>query len=276
VVIPGFLIHFYASAISGIQNVASQTGYNVMICQSNESYETEVNNVRAMVSGNIAGLIISMSRETTNQEHFKQLFRKGLPMVFFNRVSEEIETSKVIADDYEGAFEAVEHLIEVGCKRIAHIGGPKNLMLSKNRLQGYLDALKKHNIQVENDLIIHGDFSMENGIECTRRLLELQQLPDGIFAICDSAAFGSMLAIKEKGYKIPQDIAICGFTNEPSTILVEPKLTSVSQPCFEIGEAAADLFLEQVVVGNGHFKPKIKILKTTLIKRESTLLKLNK
>lgn len=270
IIIPGFLIHFYASAISAIQHVAYQTGYNVMICQSNESYEMEVNNTRALIGSNIAGLIVSISRETTNFEHFKQLYRRGFPLVFFNRVTDEIDTSKVVVNDYQGAFKAVEHLIEQGCKRIAHLGGPKNLLLSQQRMNGYIDAMKKHGLPIENNLIIHGDFTMENGIECAKRLLDLGEIPDGIFSICDSAAFGAMFAIKEAGYKIPDDIAICGFTNEPSTILVEPQLTTVSQPCFDIGATAADLLLEMTVTDRKNYRPTTKVLDTELVIRASS------
>ncbi|MGK7397775.1 MAG: LacI family DNA-binding transcriptional regulator [Candidatus Cyclobacteriaceae bacterium M3_2C_046] len=269
IIIPGFLIHFYASAISGIQHVASQTGYNVMICQSNESFETEVNNTRALISSNIDGLIVSISKETTNTEHFKQLHRKGFPLIFFNRVCEDIDAPKVTVDDYDGAYQAVKHLIKTGCKRIAHLAGPKNLLLSKQRLNGYLDALLDHNLPVKNEYIIHGDFTMENGIECGNYLVNLPEPPDGVFCVCDTSAFGLMLAIREKGFKIPQDISLVGFTDEPSTLIVDPTLTSVRQPTFAIGKAAADLFLERLVHDSKNYNRQI-VLKTELVTRNST------
>lgn len=270
VIIPGFLIHFYASAISGIQHVASQTGYNVMICQSNESYETEVNNVRALVSSKIDGLIISLSKETVNIEHLRQLHRKGYPLVFFNRVIEDVDVSKVVVDDYDGAFKATEYLIQTGGRKIAHLAGPKNLLLSQERLRGYLDAMAKHQLPVESDWIIYSDFTMENGIECGKQFLNCKTLPDSIFCICDSAAYGVMNAFKEKGLKIPKDIAIIGFTDEPSNIIVTPTLSSIAQPTFEIGQTAANLFLDRIVLGPEEYQPTTKILKTHLVVREST------
>ncbi len=172
--------------------------------------------------------------------------RKGIPLVFFNRVPEEIEAPCVVVDDYDGAHQAVEHLILNGSKRIAHIAGPPFLQLTHNRVRGYKDALEKYNLPFDESLVIHGDFTMENGREITQHLLNMSQPPDAIFAVNDAAAFGALFQIKAQGLRIPDDVAVVGYTNEPMTELVEPALTSVAQPIYELGKIAVELFLIKI------------------------------
>lgn len=271
VIIPGLISHFYCSAISGIQKVASKAGYHVMICQSSESYQTEVANLQAMVSSRVDGLIISVSKETRCFEHFRSLQKKNIPLVFFNRVIEEIDVSKVVVDDYEGAFKATEHLIVNGCQKIAHLAGPQNLLICKDRLNGYLDALKKHNLSVDQSLISQCDFTMESGITGTKHLLQAGSLPDAIFAVCDAAAFGAMSVIKERNLKLPDDIAIVGFTNEPVASWIEPSLSTIAQPTYEIGRVAAELLIDQIKHSATSYRPQIKVLQTGLIIRQSSV-----
>jgi DNA-binding LacI/PurR family transcriptional regulator len=269
VIIPGFIMHYYASAISGIQNEASKAGYNIIIGQSDESYETEMRNVETMVKSRVDGFIVSVSKETKNFQHFVELERRGLPLVFFNRVCPEIHTSRVIVDDYKGAFKAVEYLVQTGCKKIAHIAGPSNLLVSRNRLNGYLDVLKKFNLEICNDLIAECDFSVESGRTATEKLLERCQ-PDAIFVVNDAAAFGCLQILKGRKIRIPDDISVVGFTNEPLSDLIEPTLTTVSQPSYEIGRSAAQLFLRRVEEGIHNFSPQTVMLNTELIIRNST------
>ena len=269
VIIPGFIIHFYASAISGIQNEAARAGYNVIICQSDESYETEKKNVEVLLKSRVDGFIVSVSKNTEDYEHFKQLEKKGAPLVFFNRVCPDIDTTKVVVDDYRGAFKAVEHLIEGGCTRIAHIAGPPNLMICKNRLNGYLDALKQYNLPIDESLIAECDFSLEQGKAATLKLLEGNR-PDGIFVVNDGAAFGCLQVLKEQQVAIPNEIAVVGFTNEPLCDLIEPSLTTVSQPTYEIGQVAAQLLLQRIQEGIENFVPQTRVLDAELIIRNST------
>lgn len=273
IVIPSFVIYYYASAISGIQETAAKAGYNVMVCHSNESYAMEVNNVMALTSARVDGLIVSLSKETKNMEHFRQLQRKGIPLVFFNRVCEELEAAYVVVDDYDGAFQAVEHLIQTGSRRIAHIAGPEGLQNSRNRLNGYRDALKKYGLPVEEQLIVYSDFTIDSGKACAKALLEMAERPDAIFSVNDAAAYGAMYAIKAKGLKIPDDVAIVGFTNEPLTELVEPALTTVAQPVYELGKVAAELFLIQTMSDPKTYVPESRVLKTKLMVRESSVKK---
>jgi len=197
---------------------------------------------------------------------------RGTPLVFFNRIPEGLEADGVVVDDYQGAFNAVEHLISGGSKRIAHIAGPQNLQITKNRLNGYLDALRKNNLEIDEALILHSDFSIDQGRDCATQMLDLETRPDAIFAVNDQSAFGAMFAIKAKNLRIPEDIAIIGFTDEPLTELVEPSLSSVAQPVFAIGKNAVELFLEQVNKLREPGANKVRrVLKTELKLRNSSL-----
>ena len=273
IIIPGFIIHFYSSAISAIQKYLMEAGFNVMICQSGEDYKTEVTNVHTLLSSRVDGIICSLSRETQDIEHLRLIQQKKVPLVMFNRVSEELNVSKVLVNDYNGACEAVEHLVDQGYKRISHIAGPATLQISTNRLNGYLDTLKKHGLAVSEEYITHCDFTMESGIRCTQKLMSLPTPPDAIFIVCDAAAFGAIKTLKETGYQVPQDIGIASFTNEPLAELIEPSLTTVSQPTYEIGKTAARLFLEQIALDPKDRVPRTSILKSELIIRNSSLLK---
>jgi DNA-binding LacI/PurR family transcriptional regulator len=241
VVIPTFVIPFYASAISGIQEEAARANYNVIVCQSNESHRTEVDNIYTLASSRVDGILVSLSKETTNFEHLQCLQKKGIEIVFFNRVYDDMPVARVVVDDYEGAVAATEHLISIGRKRIAHLSGPANLSISQERKRGYIDTLNKYNLPVLEELIVPCDFSIACGIEAARQLLQVRPLPDAIFAVSDSVAFGAMKVLKQHGIKIPEDMAIVGYTDEPTASLVDPDLTTVAQPTFEIGQTAARL-----------------------------------
>ncbi|MDB5263649.1 MAG: LacI family transcriptional regulator [Adhaeribacter sp.] len=270
VIIPDITIPFFASAIKGIQEVASAAGYNVMICQSSESEEMEVNNTQALLSSRVAGLIVSVSGKTKNFDHFKTIKRRGVPLVFFDRVCEEIEASKVLADDYNGAFQAVEHLIKMGSKRIAHLAGPDLLKLTQNRKRGYIDALQRANLPVDLSLIKYVDFNRKQAYEATNQLMALPQPPDAIFAISDRVAIGAIMALKDKNIRIPEEVAVVGFGNEATSAILDPALTTVMQYPFEMGIIAAQLFLEQVNVDLETYIPKTEILNTDLILNKSS------
>jgi DNA-binding LacI/PurR family transcriptional regulator len=270
VIIPSFTIPFYASAISAIQYAAAQAGYGILVCQSNESYLTEVSNTKMLLNNRVDGLIISLSRETRDFGHFSRLTERQVPVVFFNRVAEELPFAKVVVNDYEGAYQVVEHLISQGCRRIAHIAGPAGLQLVQNRLQGYRDALQHYGLPLDEDLIRYGDLTIENGSLLARQLLAVSTPPDALFAVCDSAAFGAMLTIKQMGLRIPDDVAVAGFTDEPVAAIVEPALTTVAQPIAEIGRAAVALFLQQIE-RKTNSSPLTRQLTTKLVVRGSSL-----
>lgn len=280
VIIPEIVHFFFSTVISGIEDVAYQGGYNVILAQSNESYQREMTDMKALFNSRVDGMLLSLSRETTNYDHIESIISKGVPIVFYDRMYKNPNTSNVIVDDYLGAKEAVSHLIDQGCKRIAHLEGTSKLLISEDRLRGYQDALKENNIEFNKDLIIDcPDGNFEEGKKMTKKLLEMSKPPDAIFANNDPLAMGAMMAIKESGLKIPDDIAIVGFSNWFFGELMEPSLTTVDQPGFEMGQEAARLLIKQIEMKEKDledYKPETKILKTRLIIRNSSLRKSNK
>jgi len=270
VIVPEIRNRFFSAAISGIEDVAYRAGYAIIVSQSNESYERECINISALISNRIAGLLISISLLTKQDDQFRLLERQNIPFVFFDRVLENYEASKVVVDDYNGAFKAVEYLIDSGYRRIAHLAGPEHLSVSQYRLNGYKAALKKHQIEFDEKLVISGGLDEEDGYNGLKKLLEINQLPpDVVFAANDPVAIGAFQRIKEIGLKIPQDIALLGFCNNPISQLVEPTITTVNQPAHQVGRRAAELLLEQINSPED-FIPRKEVLKTELIIRNST------
>lgn len=269
VVVPEIKHDFFSSVISGIEGVAYEAGYTIMVCQSNESYEREVINTKALISHRVAGMLISISQGTKKLDHLKAVMHQGIPLVFFDRVAEELETSKVIVDDCEGAFQAVAYLIRAGYKRIAHLAGPKHISMSANRLKGYEQALKKHGLAVKKELIIHGGLHEQDGQKGAEKLLALKKPAEALFAVNDPVAIGALGFFKNKGWRVPEDIALAGFSNNQVAALIDPPLTTVDQPAFEIGKTAATLLLEQIRSSKKSFRPQTRVLKTKLIIRKS-------
>jgi LacI family transcriptional regulator len=277
VVIPELVHFFFSTVISGIESVAYEAGYSVILAQSNESYEREKMDIKALFNSRVDGMLLSISRETTNYDHIESIISKGVPIVFYDRMYTNPNTSKVIVDDYIGAKEAVLHLIEQGCKRIAHLESFPGLLIAVDRKRGYFDALKEHNIPIKDNLIIEcPSGALEEAKKATKKLLSLSPMPDAIFANNDMLAMGAMMAIKEKGLNIPQDIAIMGFSNWFFSQLMDPPLSSVDQPGFEMGQEAARLLIRQIEMKDKEEfdpKPETKILKTKLVIRGSSLKK---
>src|SRR5688572_22565216 len=245
VIVPN-LDYVLSTMVKGIDEVALEAGYTVMVCQSNESFGREIVNTRRLLDSLVDGLIISVSSETKVFDHFKKIQEKKMPMVVFDRVTHDLKAPSVRIDNEDGGYQATEHLIEQGYKRIAILAGPKNLGISNSRLEGYLNALRKHKLKADPDLIIYCDFNQHYAYLATQELLNMKKRPDAIFTISDRMAIGAMLAIKEKGLKMPHDIGLVGFNNEPVVNLVTPGISSVEQPAFEMGKLAAKLFIETV------------------------------
>ncbi|NJN24826.1 MAG: LacI family transcriptional regulator [Cyclobacteriaceae bacterium] len=269
VIIPEFMIHFYSDALSGIYKVANKAGYNVMVCQTNESYRNELKSIKSLVSSRVDGLIVAISKETNDFDHLNSLNIRKTPLVVFNRVSKEITASKVVLDDFKSGYKATRHLIDCGCRHIAHIAGPMNLQLSIDRMEGFKKALEKSGIPYEEELVAPCDFSIEDGKEAMEKILQSGEKIDGVFSVCDAAAYGAMSVLKNAGYKIPEDVSVIGFTNEPFAKLIEPSLSTISQPSFEMGEIAAHLLLKHIE-NKENFVPEMRILETELIERNST------
>jgi len=269
IVVPEIAMHFFSSFISGAQEYAAQQGYSIMICQSMERMNTEISNIHMLVSNRVDGLLISLSSETTNTDHLEQLLGKKIPLVMFDRVSDKLNVSKVIVDDYDGAVKLTTHLIETGCRKIAYLGGPENLYVNQQRFRGYQDALHKHNLPLDQSRIIHNIDLQDAPTAGTHRLLDLPQRPDAIFCMNDPLAIKAMQVLKARGVKIPDDISITGFTNEPVSQFIEPSLTTVAQPANLMGQTAARLFIEQLE-SKENYEPITKVLATELIIRNST------
>ncbi len=245
VIVPEIVHYFFSTVISGIEDLAHDSGYHVMFCQSSELYEREVNAVDALLSTRVDGILISVSKNTSNFDHFRKIRENGLPLVFFDRICDEIDTDRVVVDDEIGAFEAVCHLIDIGCRNIVHLSGPAHLNIGKNRIDGYMRALREKNLPFDKNNIIRCD-SMEAAVDIVPELLKRTQKPDGIFAVNDLTAAATMRIIKNMGYNIPEDIAVVGFTSGLISDITNPPLTSVEQHGYTVGKEAVRLLIDRI------------------------------
>jgi DNA-binding LacI/PurR family transcriptional regulator len=268
VIVPKISYHLYAMAISGIEKIAEEHNMHIIICQSDESYEREKSLVRELMDIGVAGFIVSLAGETKQFGHFLELTQNNIPLVLFNRQCNEVEADKVIIDNFKAAFDATEHLIAIGCKNIGYIGGPEILQISNTRLLGYKQALAENQLPINEKHIEYSNFTREGNLSAARKLLYSPNHPDGIISFSDQVAISVMLAAKERGLKIPEDISIIGFNNEPVDELLQPSLTSIDQPGFEMGVESAKLIMERIK--NPKKENAKKVLKSQLIIRNST------
>jgi LacI family transcriptional regulator len=248
VIIPEVVHFFFSTVISGIEEVASSRGYNVILSQTNESFAREKSSIDTMLSNQIDGFLVSFSKGTTDFDHFTKLLDYGYPIVFFDRVPDIPNAISVMVDDYRGAYSATSHLVSQGYTKIAHLAGPSNLSISKERERGYRDALTNHGLEVYPELIIECAYGTnDEGFKVTEELIKNGKIkPDALFANNDMAAVGAMLAFKTMGYKIPEEVGIVGFSNWQFCSIIEPSLTSVSQPGFKMGETATQMLLDMI------------------------------
>ena len=269
VIVPEIKHDFFASAISGIEEVAYHSGYTIIVCQSNENFEREVINTNSLIQQRVAGIVASISQNTKNGDHFQNVLDCGIPLVFFDRTCENICASKVVIDDAKSAFEAVSYLINKGYKKIAHFAGPDVLEICRKRFKGYSNALNTHGIKIRKDLICYGGLHENDGYNSMDLLLKKKITPDAIFAVNDPVAVGAFQRIKEAGLRIPADIGIVGFSNNKITTLLDPPLTTVNQPSFDMGRKAAEILIKQIENDTNHFKPITVTLEAELIIRGS-------
>nr|WKN37231.1 LacI family DNA-binding transcriptional regulator [Tunicatimonas sp. TK19036] len=270
VVVPEFVNSYFPEVIIGIQEVLIEKGYQVLVMQSNECYTTELKNIQTLEDNMVDGMIISLSSEKHNNDYYLQMLEKGYPIVFFNRVDEKIPASRVTFDDYKWAYFATEHLIKQGYQKIFHFSGYQHLSLSQNRIKGFRKAMDKFSIPYTKEHIIETGFFIEEGRQVMERLIAENNLPDAIFANNDPTAIGAMKAMKQAGLRIPEDVALVGFSESKLAEVVEPPLTSVSQPTFEIGKTAANLLLKQINA-DGFAAAETVVLNGTLNIRASSL-----
>jgi len=268
VIIPELVHYFFSSVISGIEEVANSHGYSVMISQSGEDFNREVAACDVFLNSIIDGLIVSVSKETNDYSHFKKFEDEGIPIVFFDRIIEEIHSDRVIIDDFDGAYQATEHLIIQGRRKIVHFSGPQNRLIGQNRLNGYLKAMRDNGVVIDEKLIIHCD-TFQSALVETQKLIDSGVKFDSIFTVNDFTAAGVIKILTRNGIKIPQDVSVVGFGDDQTSMMVEPTLTTVSQPGYEMGKKAMEQLIRRITQTRQE-PPATEILKTQLIVRESS------
>lgn len=272
VVVPTANRNFFSSVIRGIEEIANSLNYKVVISQSYDDFEKEKQTIEALLNVQVDGIIASVGKTTENVDHFKKIITKGIPLVLFDRVTNELDVSQVVIDDYYGAFQATEHLINEGCKRIIHFTSSQNINIYKDRKRGYEDALLKHGIQIDPELILFSNMQLEDGRRIIQETLEKKIRFDAIFSSSDYSVMGAMQVLKENGFKIPQDVKLVGFGNEPFTSFTEPTLTTVDQKSIPMGKITAETFFEILNQKDQATNiPKKTILKPELIIRNSSI-----
>lgn len=276
IVVPTVNRDFFSSVVRGIEEIANQFNYKVIISQSYDNYDQEVQTVDALLSARVDGVIISIGKNTEEIEHLERVVDKGIPLVLFDRISEEIEVNQVVIDDYMGAYKTVEHLIENGYKKIAHFTNPRKINIYSERLRGYMAALADNGLDFDQNLVIESNMQLEDGKVCTLKLLDNGLDFDAIFSSSDYAAMGALQVLKEKGFSVPDQIGLAGFGNEPFTTFTTPSLTTVDQVSIPMGNVAAELFFELLKADPKKFIPQKTVLKPELIIRESSVRKSNK
>jgi len=269
-IVPEFHNPFFPNVIIGAHDVLTEAGYNLTIMQSNESYSVEVSNTKTMLANRIDGLLISLTQETNNFDHLKVFEKRGIPLILFNRVCDNVEASKVVVNDFEASFSAVEHLILSGYERIAHLGGPLNLSVSRERLRGYKAAMGKYGKTIEENMVIQGMLTQQKARIYGKYLLDLDKRPDAVFAVNDTSAIEIMLMAMEKGIAIGNELGVVGFSDNPESAYIGPGLTTVRQPTMEMGKTTANGILQLIDADEDFRLPNEIILKTELVVRGSS------
>ncbi|WP_372937199.1 LacI family DNA-binding transcriptional regulator [Seonamhaeicola sp.] len=246
VIVPRTNSNFFSSVIQSIEEVLNKEGYNIIITQSNESYKKECDNIDALLFTQVDGIIASMANETVKLDYYEKVKSKGIPLILFDRGENDLNVDYIGINDYESSHMIIEHLVNQGCKRIAHIGGFKRTRIFNNRIKGYIDAIKKHNLPLEDELLIESSLTIEDGRAKMQQLLNLENKPDAVYVAGDYAALGALQVLNENKINIPQEMALVGFGDEPFTALIKPSISSINQHSKEIGRLAALTFLEHM------------------------------
>lgn len=271
VVVPTINRQFWSNSISGIENVAYGLGYKVMIFQSAESFQKEVEIVETLANSRVDGILLALSKETNTYNHIQNIMNRGIPVLLFERVCSEINSSKVITDDFNGSKEVVQHLIDRGKRKIAYLSGPMSLGVCEDRLTGFKKAHEENMLTYDPNLILEtNEFTYEEAEKALIELWKREERPDALFCFADILAIGAIEACKKLGIRIPEDLAIAGFGNDEICRFVTPSLTTMSQPSFEMGQLAAKLILDEINQEEENVKPQHKTIKPVLVIREST------
>ncbi|WP_339840238.1 LacI family DNA-binding transcriptional regulator [uncultured Maribacter sp.] len=246
VIVPRTNSSFFSSVVENMEEVLNKAGYNIIITQSNESFEKECKNIDTLLYTQVDGIIASMANETVDLSYYEKIKSNGIPLILFDRGENDLNVDYVGINDYDSSHMIIEHLVAKGCKRIAHIGGYRRTRIFNNRIRGYIDAIKKHDLPHDDELLIESSLTLEDGRRQMEKLLALKNRPDAVYVASDYAALGALQILKEKDIKVPEEIKLVGFGNEPFTSLVTPSITSVSQHSEQIGRLAAETFLSYV------------------------------
>lgn len=270
VIVPRTNSNFFSSVIQNMEEVLNKEGYNIIITQSNESYKKECDTIDTLLFAQVDGIIASMANETVRLDYYEKIKSKGIPLILFDRGENDLNVDYIGIDDYASSHMIVEHLIEQGCKRIAHIGGYKRTRIFNNRIKGYIDAIKKYSLPSDDELLIESSLTQEDGRAKMEELLALDKRPDAVYIASDYAALGALQVLKENEIDVPNEIALVGFGNEPFTAMVSPSISSVEQHSAEIGRLAAQTFLAHVKSPILQQTLNKKILDAKLIIRDSS------
>ncbi len=269
VIVPEIVHYYFSSILDGIEAEASQRGYHLIVAKSNESYEREVQICEEMFKNKVCGIIVSQAKDTERYDHFLHLDAAGVPLVFYDRICPALNASRVVVDDYKGTMNAVNHMIETGCKRIAFFGTSMSIIIGKNRYNGYRDALYEHGIQLDEALVRICD-NRADAERITPAMMHMENPPDAFFAVNDETAIGILSVVKRMGLSVPDDVSICGFTNGFRATVCDPMLTTVEQRGTQVGKEAADILIglvEGILPANHAEK---RIVKTRLVIRGTT------
>ena len=269
VIIPKIEHYYFSTILSGIEKQARIRGYNIIVAQSEERYDLEKIICEHFIENRVCGIIVSQAKDTVKYDHFEKLNQMGIPVVFYDRICTGINANRVVVDDYMGAFTAVTHLIETGCRRIAFYGASMNLEISKNRYNGYRDALLRHGLKADSSLEFICD-NREDAEEITPKVLKRPDRPDAFFAINDDTAIAILYTAKRMGLKVPEEVSICGFTNGERAVACDPMLTTVEQRGHMVGEEAVDVLVAHVEGLLPKGKVEKKVVRTRLVVRGTT------
>ncbi len=271
VIIPEIVHYFFSSVISGIEDVAYDAGFNVIICQSNERYDREVANARTLLANRVDGVLISISKETKDFSHFYNLRDHSVPLVFYDRIVPGFDADQIIIDDFDAAYRATRHLIDGGFQKIFHFAGPQNLLIGQQRKEGYIKAIKEAGIVIRKEWIIEAD-NFEKARIAVINILEGKLPMDGIFAVNDLTAIGAMQTLQKRGIKIPNEVAVVGFSDGRLSGITDPTLTSVDQHGYEMGTMATEMLLKRITAEDSGYPYETKVLNANLIVRGSSVL----
>ncbi|MDB5247487.1 MAG: transcriptional regulator, LacI family [Segetibacter sp.] len=271
VIVPLLISNFTSTVIAGMENVVNKAGYNLLISQSLESYKKEVANAKTMFDSRVDGLLVSLANESMNIDHFDLFFNKNLPLVFFDRVEEHKNCTSIMIDNRKAAYNVTTHLIKQGCKRIVHITTILNRNVYIDRLNGYKEALSENDIKFKEEYLIIGNLSQDAGAKAAEIIRQMSPLPDAVFAANDITAVGCILALNRAGIRVPEDIAVAGFNNDPVSRVIEPNLTTIDYRGYEMGETAAQHMINHLTGLSNIKTTHTIILRSELITRASSL-----